>query len=210
MRNPHLLFVGLLSCMLLVPVVASADNTLSLEPLEISAGETKELTISLENDMDITLVQFDLKLPQGLSIPVNSRNRFIVAITDRTTLEDHSLNVNAIDGVYRILLASMTNTEIEGNNGALFKVTLAADDTFAGGTISIDKIELVSPNETAVHPASVSIDVQTPSAIHDVTTLPYPKGQSVYNLGGRKVSRTRQRGITIVDGRKVSYSRINK
>ena len=210
MRNPHLLFVGLLSSMLLMPVTASADNTLRLEPLEISAGETKELTISLENDMDITLVQFDLKLPQGLSIPVNSRNRFIVAITDRTTLEDHSINVNAIDGVYRILLASMTNTVIEGNDGALFKVTLTADETFSGGTISLEKIELVSPDEIAIHPISVSIDVQTSSAIHDITTPPHPKGQSAYDLGGRKVSRAWQRGIIIVDGRKVSYSRKNK
>ena len=210
MRSPRLLFVGLLSSMLLMPVTASADNTLRLEPLEISAGETKELTISLDNDMDITLVQFDLKLPQGLSIPVNSKNRFRVAITDRTTLEDHSINVNAIDGVYRILLASMTNTVIEGNDGALFKVTLTADETFSGGTISLEKIELVSPDEIAIHPISVSIDVQTSSAIHDITTPPHPKGQSTYDLGGRKVSRAWQRGIIIVDGRKVSYSRKNK
>ena len=51
-----------------MPVAVMADNTLVIEPFDIKGGETKNLIIDLENDQAITLVQFDLQLPEGLSV----------------------------------------------------------------------------------------------------------------------------------------------
>lgn len=206
MRKTCLQFVGILSCMLLMPFFASADNVLIIEPFEINAGETKELTISLENDKDITLVQFDLKLPEGLSIPVNSKNKYVVSFTDRTTLEDHSLHVNALNEGYRFLLASMENTAIEGNSGPLIIISLTANAAFAGGTITIDGIRLVSPDETAVSPSAVSISVSSVVSVFTPNSITKDVGK-VYDLHGRQMNNRKQRGFHIVDGRKVSYSR---
>lgn len=206
MRKTCLQFVGILSCMLLMPFFASADNVLIIEPFEINAGETKELTISLENDKDITLVQFDLKLPEGLSIPVNSKNKYVVSFTDRTTLEDHSLHVNALNEGYRFLLASMENTAIEGNSGPLIIISLTANAAFAGGTITIDGIRLVSPDETAVSPSAVSISVSSVVSVFTPNSKTKDVGK-VYDLHGRQMNNRKQRGFHIVDGRKVSYSR---
>lgn len=192
--------------MLLMPFFASADNVLIIEPFEINAGETKELTISLENDKDITLVQFDLKLPEGLSIPVNSKNKYVVSFTDRTTLEDHSLHVNALNEGYRFLLASMENTAIEGNSGPLIIISLTANAAFAGGTITIDGIRLVSPDETAVSPSAVSISVSSVVSVFTPNSITKDVGK-VYDLHGRQMNNRKQRGFHIVDGRKVSYSR---
>lgn len=206
MRKTSLQFVGILSCMLLMPFFASADNVLIIGPFEINAGETKELTISLENDKDITLVQFDLKLPEGLSIPVNSKNKYVVSFTDRTTLEDHSLHVNALNEGYRFLLASMENTAIEGNSGPLIIISLTANAAFAGGTITIDGIRLVSPDETAVSPSAVSISVSSVVSVFTPNSITKDVGK-VYDLHGRQMNNRKQRGFHIVDGRKVSYSR---
>lgn len=206
MRKTCLQFVGILSCMLLMPFFASADNVLIIGPFEINAGETKELTISLENDKDITLVQFDLKLPEGLSIPVNSKNKYVVSFTDRTTLEDHSLHVNALNEGYRFLLASMENTAIEGNSGPLIIISLTANAAFAGGTITIDGIRLVSPDETAVSPSAVSISVSSVVSVFTPNSITKDVGK-VYDLHGRQMNNRKQRGFHIVDGRKVSYSR---
>ena len=206
MRKTSLQFVGILSCMLLMPFFASADNVLIIGPFEINAGETKELTISLENDKDITLVQFDLKLPEGLSIPVNSKNKYVVSFTDRTTLEDHSLHVNALNEGYLFLLASMENTAIEGNSGPLIIISLTANAAFAGGTITIDGIRLVSPDETAVSPSAVSISVSSVVSVFTPNSITKDVGK-VYDLHGRQMNNRKQRGFHIVDGRKVSYSR---
>ena len=189
-----------------MPFFASADNVLIIGPFEINAGETKELTISLENDKDITLVQFDLKLPEGLSIPVNSKNKYVVSFTDRTTLEDHSLHVNALNEGYRFLLASMENTAIEGNSGPLIIISLTANAAFAGGTITIDGIRLVSPDETAVSPSAVSISVSSVVSVFTPNSITKDVGK-VYDLHGRQMNNRKQRGFHIVDGRKVSYSR---
>lgn len=198
--------VGILASVLLMPFCVSAASLLNVAPIEISAGDSGELTISLENDKEITLVQFDLKLPAGLSIPVNNRDRYMASFTDRTTLEDHSLNVSAVEGGYRFLLASMTNTVIEGCSGPLIKVSLAADASFAGGTITIDHIILVSPDETAVSPDAVSVDVISPMSVSEPKAQSTGLVQTVYNLRGHKVAnRARQRGVYIIDGRIVSY-----
>lgn len=206
MRKTCLQFVGILFCTLLMPLFASADNVLIIEPFAISAGETKELTISLENDKEITLVQFDLKLPEGLTIPVNAKNKYVVSFTDRTTLEDHSLHVNVVNDGYRFLLASMENSVIEGNNGPLINVSLTADASFAGGTITIDGIRLVSPDETAVSPSAVSISVSSVVSISNPQRIIKGVGQ-VYDLHGRQMNNKKLRGVHIVDGRKVSYPR---
>lgn len=50
-------------------IMAGGTATLSIEDFTISAGETKTMIIDLTNPSDaITLVQFDLYLPAGLSI----------------------------------------------------------------------------------------------------------------------------------------------
>ena len=71
----------LLSTLLLMPLVASAENKLTFEPFEISAGETKELVINMVNDKDITSVQFDLELPAGLSIPQDNEDEYLISKT---------------------------------------------------------------------------------------------------------------------------------
>lgn len=197
--------VGMLWCLLLMPASSLADNILSVEPISIGAGETKELTICLENDIPITLVQFDLKLPEGLTIPTNSRNRFLMTIAGRTTLEDHSLNASEIGQSYRFLLSSMTNAVLEGNSGPIIKVTLTADATFSGGTVILEQIELVSPDETAVRPASVSVLIGTPTSVMS-SQVQSPKATgAVYDLNGRRISTgIRPRGLTIIGGRKMT------
>ena len=57
MKNVKHLFLLVLCSLLLIPVAASSGNILTLEPFSIKGGETKDLVIDLENDMEITLVQ---------------------------------------------------------------------------------------------------------------------------------------------------------
>ena len=111
--------------------IMAASTGLSIEEFDIKAGETKEMVIDLNNPSDeITLVQFDLRLPNGLS-----------------------------------LLASSSNTLISGTEGAIIKMTLVADGNFQSGTITLENILLVTPDEKEIKPAAYeyklsSLDLQ--------------------------------------------------
>ena len=136
----------------------SSETCLSIEqPFSIRAGETKEMVINLTNPNDeITLVQFDLRLPAGLTLK-QTDGEYDFDIAGRTTWRKHSLDANPINGIIRFLLASNNNIAIGGSEGAIIKMTLVADNNFNGGTILLENILLVSPNENEIKSATIAI-----------------------------------------------------
>ena len=87
------------------PRRASATASLSVnEDFDIKAGEEKELFINLTNpNNEVTRVQLDLHLPEGLTIK-KIGNEFDFDMAGRTTWRKHTLDVNEVDGAYRFLL----------------------------------------------------------------------------------------------------------
>ena len=168
---------------------------------DIKAGETKEMLIDLTNPNDeVTLVQFDLHLPEGLSIKKNGSD-LDFDMADRTSWRKHTLDANEVDGAYRFLLYSSSNTLIEGTEGAIIKVTVVADASFTGGKIVIDNILLVSPDEQETKPDAYEYVLPDPSGISTIL-MDRDKNAPVYNLRGQRLSAP-QKGINIVGGRKV-------
>ncbi len=139
--------------------VDTGNAKLSIGDFSINAGETKEMLINLTNpDDEITLVQFDLRLPNGLSI-ATSGGDYDIDIVGRTTWKKHSLDVNAIDGIVRFLLSSSKNSVLEGNSGSIISIKLKASSTFSGGTIALENILLVTPDEKQIKPQKESISL---------------------------------------------------
>lgn len=92
---------------------------------KISAGETKEVSIMLDNETQFTAFQTDIYLPEGLAIVDNSP-----MLTTRCT--DHTLSSkNISDRCVRIAGFSLNSTQILGNSGALVKFNVVASDDFA-------------------------------------------------------------------------------
>ena len=177
--------------------VPETSAYLSFEPFSIKAGETKEMVIDLTNPEDeITLVQFDLRLPTGLSLEQTGGD-YKYEMCDRTTWRKHSLDVNATDGIIRFLLASSSNTVIDGTEGAIIKMTLVADNSYQGGEIRLENILLVSPDEKEIKPADIST-----LGIADVMAEKIEKGTKIYSLSGQRLTAPRK-GINIVGGKKV-------
>ena len=165
MKNLRNLFRLLLCLLLLIPATVSAENKLALEPFTISAGQTQDLVIDLINDTEITAVEFILTLPEGLTIqpdPEDAEFLNVSLASNRTTAKKHSLDAEVNANGYKVLLASNKNYAISGNSGALIKIGIVAASTFKTGTITVQNIELVSPNETAMHPDPVSVEITLP------------------------------------------------
>ena len=140
---------------------AATEANLSIEDFTINAGETKEMLIDLTNpDTQLTLVQFDMRLPEGLSIAIED-GELAIDIAGRTTWKKHSLNANATDGITRFLLASSTNALISGTSGAIISVKLTASSSFSGGDIKLEKQLLVTPSAEETKPADYTYTVTT-------------------------------------------------
>ena len=141
-------------------VIAKTAASLSIEKFSINAGETKEMLIDLNNpDDEITLVQFDLSLPTGLSIAAEN-GELAVDIAGRTTWKKHSLSTNQLNGVTRFLLSSQTNATLSGSSGAIISVKIVAASGFNGGDIKLQEQLLVTPNAEETKPAEYTFKIE--------------------------------------------------
>lgn len=189
--------------------VAQSQTKLTVDDFTIKAGETKTLTVNLENpDMTVTLVQFDLELSEGLSVAKDGDD-YLMDLA-RTTYKKHSLDYNPENG--RILLSSSSNKTLSGTSGAIITIDITAAPTFETGTITLKNIEIVSPDNTAENPVfskpdNVVITIGT-SGITSMTMNNEYQG-NVYTLQGVKVAENAtsldnlEKGIYIINGRKV-------
>lgn len=103
-------------------------GNLTAEPAEITAGRTAELAIALGNIADCTALQFDVELPQGVSVIDNTP-----ALTD---CHSHIVASRAQDnGGMRVVTFSMSNARLGEN--AVATMTLVADMQTAEGTYPV-------------------------------------------------------------------------
>jgi hypothetical protein len=180
-------------------VKTDETSPLSIEPFSIGCGETKEMLVDLTNpDDEITLVQFDLRLPTGLSIAMEY-GEFAIDIAGRTTWKKHSLDANDIDGIVRFLLSSTKNAVLEGTNGAIISIKLTAASNFTGNEIRLENILLVTPDEKEIKPDDYVVYV--PLGINDIM-MDAPQNVSIYSLSGLRLTAPRK-GVNIVGGKKV-------
>ena len=174
---------------------------LAIEPFNISAGGEAEMVIDLNNpDDEITLAQFDLRLPNGLSVK-QSGGEYDFDIAGRTTWRKHSLDANATNGIVRFLLASSSNATLTGTEGAVIKITLPADNSFAGGAVKLENILLVTPAEKEIKQSDVNYAIGT-TGIKRVVADNIEKDAVIYSPSGQRLSKPRK-GINIIDGKKV-------
>ncbi len=122
----------LMMVMLTLVGMASADN-LTIEKALIKAGGKKQIAISLKNTKkQYEAFQFDLVLPDGVSIAKNG-NSFVASLNgDRK--EDHSLTVKLQeDKSYRLMSYSMNDMAYKGTDGVLVFVTLETNASLSLG-----------------------------------------------------------------------------
>ena len=179
----------------------STSAVLAIEPFNITEGGEAEMVIDLTNPNDeITLVQFDLRLPDGISVKQTGGD-YVYDIAGRTSWRKHSLDANETDGIVRFLLASSSNAVLDGTEGAIITMTLKADNTYKGGTVKLENILLVTPDEKEIKPADLNYNIGS-TGISTITTDAIDRNTPIYNLRGQRLAAP-QKGINIINGKKV-------
>lgn len=208
MKSLNKILKAFLIAFLFLPMSVFADVKLQIASFAIEAGAQKEMLIELINDKEITALQFDLTLPEGLSIAQDEYGDIYqiagrIQYVGRQQTPSHSLDSNTIGGAVRFKLTSLQNTPFVGSEGAIISITLQAASTFDSGDIVIDNIYMAAPDETQFTQEPIVLSLKAiPTTIKGVADSSV-KSTEVYDLSGRKVKGQAAKGVYIVGGRKV-------
>ena len=97
-----------------VALSATAANRFYLPDFTISAGETMQVAMILENDEPFTAFQTDLILPQGLSV-VQDDGEYLLDLTGRNASDQAIISKLRPDGALRMVSFCMSVKPYSGN-----------------------------------------------------------------------------------------------
>lgn len=146
---------------LLVAVAASAaDYRLWIEDFEINPGETKEVSLNMDNITAVTGFQTDIYLPEGLSIKLDEDDFYYIDLTTRAT-RGHTIDGSAMpDGAVRVIAYTTDLNPFKLNTGAVATITLVASADFTGAhTIEVRNTELAAADGKQFYPADETCNV---------------------------------------------------
>ncbi len=128
-----------------------SDNYLTISNAEVCKGRSIVFPVSLSNTKSITVLQFEIALPTGVTISK-------CQLTDRKG-EDHSATYKKLtNGNYQVTVISLSKALFSGTEGALVNLTLDAADNMTADDydISLTNIELTTSDTQAINPVDVT------------------------------------------------------
>lgn len=133
------------------------------------------MTLDLTNDVDITALQMDVTLPDGMSLQR-------AELTSRAA--DHNLVVNTSDnGRVKLLASSLVNADLQGNEGALLTITLVNNGS-GSGDVAFDNIVLAERDMTTHRVGAFKVNAQG-SGVGEITS-----DVRIYAQGGNIIVET--------------------
>ncbi|MBR1491230.1 MAG: VCBS repeat-containing protein [Bacteroidaceae bacterium] len=178
----------------------SGTDKLYLEDFEIEPGEEKEVNILLDNpNAEYRDLQFDLYLPEGISVVQDEDEEFLVDTGSRCT-KKHTIGFSYTDGHYVCMLYSTAKNPLTGNSGDILTITLKADEGVTSGVktgsflnVSLSKTDATGPTYdeftfgiTVKGDANAISDINADDATYQIIT---PDGKQVDAL---------QQGVNII------------
>ena len=130
------------------------DNTLYIERVEASSGGQVQLSIKMKNTIEVQGYEFNLYLPDGVTVAKNAAGKAMVSrSTERTTTDDMDYFKFSFkpDGHLTVICASTEGKTFEGNDGEVAQVTLDVSDDMEEGeyAIILKNVALTDANATA-------------------------------------------------------------
>jgi hypothetical protein len=192
-----------------ITVNSSSENKMTANNVSIKTNETANLTVSIENTMNVAAFDFRLYLPAGITVvwdddlkdyawewcdrvPSNSRGSFF-SMTPMET-DDGSLLFGANSGT--------SGKVLDGNSGPVLVITLQAQEGAKSGTGQLKRISLSNENGTQSETLSdVTFNIiVNGDGINDIKQDELDA--NIYNLAGQRLSKP-QRGVNIKNGKKI-------
>lgn len=147
---------------LTIQTIVFATNTVEVKPLSISKGGTAKLEIQLENSDEIKAFQFNLVLPDGITVTNVEKSE---RLPDGIVLDYNGLST---PNTYRIIGYQLGNTAFSGTSGCFVYVTLSASDALTVGSnltgnISEISLTVIPTAEYKAYGSSFEITIVEPA-----------------------------------------------
>lgn len=127
---------------------SDVNVALALATTTLKAENKQTLSIALENNIEVTAFQFDIVLPNGITIndSINDDNENIlnIQLTSRKS-SSHNISYNKREnGKYTIVVLSMKNQALNGIDGDIVTMNINVPSTMAGSyDIVLNNIHIV-------------------------------------------------------------------
>lgn len=143
-----------------MPTVSKAKDAFYIQPFNIVSGDTKTISLNLDNENVFRGFQTDIVLPEGLSIVKNANNSLAISLTNRASA--FGLSSNEVgDRTLRLLGYSAQYETISGYNGALVNIQVKASSDFKGGYVQLKNTIFSNENNQDVSMDDSQVLVQT-------------------------------------------------
>ncbi len=190
---------------------SDADNVIYVENVSGSKNSQIELSVRMRNASDIRGFQFDLYLPEGVTMANNAKASLS---SDRLAAGDaHTLMADEMtDGAVRFLSSSMNDESFAVGDGEIAILTVNIADNVANGDYDV-VVKNAIMTETDISKSYEADNIKSTLTVLDqtgvetVTANDERRDGSIYTVGGQlvgKKSTTSQlrKGIYIRNGRK--------
>ena len=107
----------------------ATSDKLSISDFTIASGDTKQLQIELTNEAAYIGFQFDLFLPEGITLTGYSVNSARVP-------EEIEVDMEQTDGCYRFVGVGLGTETISGTSGNIISITVKADENLKGRNLT--------------------------------------------------------------------------
>ncbi len=186
----YIVIVGLLA------LIGGANaQTLSVGTVEGKVGEQAMMIVSLTDAASATALQFNLSLPENLTIDESG-----CALGNAAT--NHTLSVNKMDnGNYLFVMYSMDFTAL--NDGILLTIPVTIGNGAATGNGNLNTVRSAKSDAVSQQHqnASFAVNVTVNTGVEGVKADMRMNGV-IYNVRGQILT-SPQKGINIIDKRKV-------
>lgn len=161
------------------PDYSTMGNVLYMDDAKASAGKQITLPVLMNNTGDVAAFEFDLYVPEGLSVATDSKGKYLIKrVTDRmyyeeedgTKIYSHTIQSALKEGKYiKVICTSATNDIFKGNEGAVATITFdVAKDAEPG----VYAVKIRNEKLTHLNTRSETFD----EAVTNITVMQYTLG----------------------------------
>ncbi|MBR1499290.1 MAG: InlB B-repeat-containing protein [Bacteroidaceae bacterium] len=132
--------------------VSDLDNVVYIDNVEGFVGQQLTLSVKMKNTVGIQTVQFDLCLPEGVTVAKDEDGFDLIELsTERTTAKkmDSFSSSQVSDGSYRVLINSNRGYTFDGEDGEIALVTVTIDPEMQEGDYPIYLRDIVLVNTSS-------------------------------------------------------------
>ena len=156
--------------------VISSDNVLYINNVEGFVGQQLTLSVKMKNTVGIQTVQFDLCLPEGVTVAKDEEGFDLIELsTERTTAKkmDSFSSSQVSGGSYRVLINSNRGYTFDGEDGEIALVTVSIDPEMQEGDYPIYLKDIVLVNtssegyETECVKSTLTVSAYSPGDVND-------------------------------------------